>query len=345
MSVSVSGAAIQRLTSPISISYDVNGVYQSNFLINLGSLITQTGSLNGDDQNLDGRIQSGETLDHDNPNFILDPIPDLENADVLAVGKMSGIVAGLLVDYPVILVQSGGSQFLIYPDGLPDLLTGALGTVDTVLTFYEGAGYDPDGPIPCFTAGALILTDDGERPVETLQVGDLVATKDHGLQPIRWIGGRLVSVSAMRRNVDLRPIRISAGAMGNGHPRQDLLVSPHHRVLIRSKIAQRMFGSNEILVAVDGFEIDEGDDLVMYYHLLLDRHEVIFANGAETESLYPGPQGMNAIGPDAAREIVAIFPELGEGGILPNPARMLIAGRHGRNLAARHVRNSRHLVS
>src|SRR5690606_4331467 len=114
--------------------------------------------------------------------------------------------------------------------------------------------------IPCFTRGVAITVRDGQKPVEDLAVGDLVLTRDNGLQPIRWIGSRRIGGTVLERNPRLCPIRIRAGALGGNTPASDLIVSPQHRILLRSKLAQRMFGIDEVLVAarqlldVDGVE-------------------------------------------------------------------------------------------
>ncbi|WP_353143118.1 Hint domain-containing protein, partial [Paracoccus sp. (in: a-proteobacteria)] len=88
----------------------------------------------------------------------------------------------------------------------------------------------------CFIAGTLILTADGEVPIEQIGVGDLVQTRDNGLQPVRWIGSQKLGAAELAAMPKLQPIRVKAGALGPDAPRQDLLVSPQHRVLVRSKI-------------------------------------------------------------------------------------------------------------
>ncbi|MDP2738649.1 MAG: Hint domain-containing protein, partial [Pseudorhodobacter sp.] len=75
-----------------------------------------------------------------------------------------------------------------------------------------------DPPLPCFTAGTLIATDVGEQPVESLAVGDLVWTLDAGLQPIRWIAQRLVTLADQRRDARLCPVVFEPGALGPGMP-------------------------------------------------------------------------------------------------------------------------------
>lgn len=205
--------------------------------------------------------------------------------------------------------------------------------------------------VPCFTAGTLIRTAGGERPVEELAVGDLVWTRDNGLQPIRWIGRRVLRPAELAAQPNLRPIRIRAGALGAGQPARDLVVSPQHRILVRSSIAVRMFGAAEVLVAakqllsLPGIAIDEAARDVTYLHLMFDHHEVLVSNGAETESLYPGPVALAALGEAAAAEIHALFPELreDEGGF--PPARPFVPGRLARKLAERHGKNGIALAS
>lgn len=205
-------------------------------------------------------------------------------------------------------------------------------------------------PIPCFTRGTQIETADGIVAIEDLRPGDMILTRDHGLQPLRWIGSRSLSSETLKHQPELRPIRVKAGALGNDTPRVDLMVSPQHRILVRSAIAQRMFGADEILVAakqflqLDGVDIAEDATGVEYFHMLFDRHEIVFSNGAETESLYTGPEALKSVGRAAQNEIFALFPQLRMPDQQPVPARMLVSGRQGRRLAMRHGQNHKALV-
>ncbi|AUM75662.1 hemolysin [Paracoccus jeotgali] len=202
---------------------------------------------------------------------------------------------------------------------------------------------------PCFTPGTMIATDQGEVAVEDLVAGDRVWTRDRGYQPISWIGSRRLNAAALDVSPNLRPIRIAAGALGNGTPERDLVVSPQHRILIRSAIAGRMFGADEVLVGakhlvgLPGITVARDMAQVEYIHFLLDGHAIVRSNGAETESLYLGPEALKGI-PDAARaEIRQLFPELIASA--PEPARHLPRGRLARKLAERHAANERVLVS
>ena len=196
--------------------------------------------------------------------------------------------------------------------------------------------------VPCFTPGARIATPVGERPVEALRVGDPVTTEGGGHAPIRWIGTRTI-VPGER----LRPVRIAAGALGEGLPRRDLTVSPQHRFLVRSGAARRMFGGEVLvparhLTALPGIRVARGVRRVTYIHLLLDRHEVIYAEGAPTESLLTGEMVMEAIGTELAEELGALFPEVVRAAA--EPARPIPAGRRAKQLVRRHRRNEAPLL-
>lgn len=247
-------------------------------------------------------------------------------------GGEPGEVAGV-TDYPIISIH--------LPDNSRDYIT----RYDAVYSDrYNVASF-----VPCFTAGTIIDTQDGPRRVEDLAVGDMVWTRDNGFQPIRWCGARRLSRDELSTNPRLSPVRIRAGALGPNSPTADLIVSPQHRILVRSKIAQRMFDASELLVAavqlteIDGIDRLTDLDSVTYVHLLFDRHEVLMSNGAETESLYPGPQAMEALG-EAAQEIYALFPELREHEDSFPGARPFATGKRARQLAMRHAANARPLA-
>jgi len=161
--------------------------------------------------------------------------------------------------------------------------------------------------VPCFAAGTRIRTDRREVAVETLQVDDLVATRDRGLQPIRWVGQRRVAAVGNHA-----PIAIAAGTFGN-HRR--LVVSPQHRILLTHWMAELLFGEDEVLVAARDLVNDcsvrvlEGGEIT-YVHLLFDRHEIVWSDGLLTESFLPGPQVLSSLEEDVRAEVLDLFPEI-----------------------------------
>ncbi|MEO0341887.1 MAG: Hint domain-containing protein [Pseudomonadota bacterium] len=205
---------------------------------------------------------------------------------------------------------------------------------------------------PCFTKGTLILCASGtEKPIEELRKGDFVQTQDHGVQPIRWIGHQSLDMIELTINPKLKPVKISADALGTGFPRTDLVVSPQHRILVRSEIARRIFGTLEILVpakkliGLKGVDVVNPDAFVEYFHILMDDHEIIWANGTPTETLLTGAQAMASFSKGARNEIKSLFPQIFEPGFLPVPARKIpTKGTQVTKLVSRHVRNKKSML-
>ncbi len=164
--------------------------------------------------------------------------------------------------------------------------------------------------VPCFCAGTMIETDQGDVAVEDLAEGTLVRTADHGMQPIRWIG------SSKRRAIgDVAPILIRKGALGNT---RDLRVSPQHRMLLEGWQAELLFEESQVLATAKSLINDhsiirvEGGE-VEYFHILFDTHQIIWAEGAPTESFHPGEQGWKSLAPSTRNEILELFPEFADG--------------------------------
>ena len=231
-------------------------------------------------------------------------------------------------------------------DGIADL---GQYTLDTAIVTYS---FDSGGTmIVCFTIGTPIRTPSGDRPIETLQVGDLVSTRDNGDQPIRWIGQRVLSRGQLGDNPALRPIRIEADALGPGLPRAPLTVSPQHRILVSSKIAMRMYGSDEVLVPAKrlldqpGVSLVKDADEVIYMHLLCDRHEILFAQDLPAESLYTGKMALKALSPAARHELRQIFPDYHARLQAQTGARPFVDGPKARRFLLRHRMNRRTLAA
>lgn len=135
----------------------------------------------------------------------------------------------------------------------------------------------------CFMAGTHILTPDGERPVETLSPGDMVQTMDGCAVPVRWVAQQTLRASAvnMTQAGGRAPVRICKGALGDGLPHADLDVSEDHGMVLEGMIVNAA-------ALVDGDTIRflsaaEMPPTLRYFHVELDAHEIILANGAATE--------------------------------------------------------------
>lgn len=157
------------------------------------------------------------------------------------------------------------------------------------------------GGVICFTPDTAIATPLGPRLIQTLQPGDLVQTRDNGPQPVLWIGHRRISGARLHALPRLRPVRFRLGAMGTGRPDRDLLVSPQHRMLVQGPAALALFNSPEVLVAAEhlindhSITVDVALRAVTYIHVLLARHNVIWANGLATESFHPANAALDTL--------------------------------------------------
>lgn len=236
-------------------------------------------------------------------------------------------------------------------DGVLDDIDGFTYTIQSGGAAVAGGDLTHDNTnVVCFGSDALIATPFGQVAAGDLALGDLVETRDVGPQAIRWIGTRTLDAATLAAHPRLRPIRIRKGALGAGLPHADLIVSPQHRMLVRSRIAQKMFGAPEVLVAarqlcqVEGIDVAEDLASVTYVHFLFDAHQIVLANGAESESLFTGAEALKSVGPAARAEIFAIFPDLAHRDHEALPAREMASGRMARKLAVRHVQNGKPLV-
>lgn len=240
---------------------------------------------------------------------MLDTTPLMDNSFVVTDGGKS---------YTVTLIEvGGGSQpLLMFLDDMPPRhceLWIVHHTLGAAPHEQNAAG---SGGVICFTPGTQILTADGPVRIEELREGDLVQTKDNGAQPIQWIGSRRMTGARLFAMPHLRPIRINAGYFGEGEPEDDLVVSPQHRVVIKGAVAQDLFNTPEVLVTaqdlIDGDRISVDLKLreVTYVHLLFERHQVLMANGVETESFHPASAALNTLGAPDRDRLLARHPEL-----------------------------------
>jgi len=131
----------------------------------------------------------------------------------------------------------------------------------------------------CFCAGTRIATPDGEVPVEALRPGDLVRLADGGTAPVRWMGRHAV---ARHFSDPLRdwPIRVSAGALAEGVPCRDLLLSPGHALRVGNVLAHAGALVNGISIVRE----QRVPETFVYWHVELDTHALVLAEGAPAET-------------------------------------------------------------
>jgi hypothetical protein len=167
------------------------------------------------------------------------------------------------------------------------------------------------GETICFMPGTRIATPHGNVAVETLKVGDLVTTADGHTAPVRWVGRQTISrifADPMRA----LPIRIRAGALGENLPARDLLISPDHAILVEGVLVQAG-------ALVNGTSIRRESDVpstFVYYHVELDDHSLILAEGVAAETFI---DNVGRMGFDNWKEHEALYPERRIMSALPHP--------------------------
>jgi len=135
----------------------------------------------------------------------------------------------------------------------------------------------------CYARGTHILTPTGEVPVEALAVGDEVVTR-HGARAIKWIGRQSYAGRFLLNNPEKLPVRVEAGALGEGLPARDMRLSPGHAVLLDGTLVLAKALVNGITVTQD-----DAPALVDYFAVELETHDCLLAEGVWAESFADGP--------------------------------------------------------
>lgn len=144
---------------------------------------------------------------------------------------------------------------------------------------YLGSSYSYTWVLACYMQGTMIRTPAGERPVEALQAGDLVTTLDGSAKKVKWIGHRTYEAEFGASEAFVRPVLFRAGSLGGGLPTRDLRVSPQHGMLIDGAMVPAAALVNGVSIVRDTTVAD-----VSYFHVEMDGHEAIFAEGAASET-------------------------------------------------------------
>ncbi len=243
------------------------------------------------------------TLIDQNDDGLIDTNDTINGLAVTAVYRGDTITVDGVEIVGATLYLAGGGRIFTATDG--SILEDGTATDSSWVFSSTNVDVTTLGPI-CFARGTRLRAANGEVPVEELRVGDLVMTLDHGLQPIRWIGRK----SAGGRG-QFAPVEIAAGALGNTHP---LTVSQQHRMMLQGTAAHALFDEDEMLCAAkhlvngDTIKIAPCDE-IEYFHILLDGHQILCAEGCWAESFHPGDQAMNSDS-EVREELLALFPEL-----------------------------------
>jgi T5SS/PEP-CTERM-associated repeat protein len=289
------------------------GLTGGGAVIASGGLLEVTGSVasgqftvsNGATLQMDGSVSSGATIGFAGTSGVL----------ALGNGGFSGTLSRFLQGDSIVLTGVANvSTVTIAPPGTLDIQLAGGGDIFIPLdnTFdYAGGTFNvfssggtttiTDNVTPCYLAGTLIRTDRGEIRVEDLSIGDKVVTLDGTAKPIRWIGKRAYASAFAAGNRDIVPILIKRGALGENVPVRDLYVSPLHAMYFDGVLVQAEHLVNGHSV-VRCPEIDP----IRYFHIELDAHDIVFADGAPAETFVDcDSRGMFHNAP----EFAALYPD------------------------------------
>lgn len=261
---------------------------------------------------------------------------------------------GSTLSVPVLVIQATNGDVFIseYPanplDGLA-IQSISLISLNSSTALGINAGFSDvqNASIVCYAPGMLIDTPEGARLVETLAAGDLVLTRDHGPQPIRWVRSRLDMLKGSKE--DDKPVQIKAGALGHNRPAADLIVSPQHRILVggagqlQNIFTQEAFASAKSLTGLSGIRHMKGKSQITWVHFACDQHEVVRANGCWTESLLLGPMVVNGLSPTERQALANIFGRRPTPNKILNgpPARSCLSVSAVKQQCLRHLSNKR----
>lgn len=229
-------------------------------------------------------------------------------------------------------------------------------TVESVAVFGSGGGSGNwdlievgidtvSSAVVCFCAVTKLQTPEGPRDIRDLIAGDRVITQSGQVRPIVAVSARHLRETAVYGEIRLLPVRIAVGALGGGLPRRDLWVSRQHRLLVASRIARRIFGQAEVLIAaihlvgLTGSTIDRVIRPISYHHVLLADHDIALANGAPAETLLVGPVSAAALQDDLADLVPGVLRQDDHPAM--TPAWAIATAQQSRRIVAAHIRNRR----
>lgn len=284
-SISLTGATATGLV--VSSGGSVNlgsGSTLSNTTLNTGTI-----TLNGPTALLTGSLSldPGNTIvvTSDQPNgyqdqAVISGFGPGDTIDLTSTTNVGSAYAASPSPSALTITTSGGNTVASITEGATtDSFIFAGTTIGTGLVLgSDGNGGAALTYLACFASGTRIQLDGREVAVEALQVGDLVETVSGVLRPVRWIGRRRINCDRHPFPHRAWPVRIAAGAFGAGLPRRDLLVSPNHALYLDGVLVPAK-------VLINGRNITQAQaGQIEYFHIELDRHDVLFAEGLAAES-------------------------------------------------------------
>jgi hypothetical protein len=187
-------------------------------------------------------------------------IPAQDSYTVATAGTLTVDAAGTVYNVDIAGITVGQTGFV---------LNGDLGITENAL---------------CYLRGTQILTPDGEKPIETLMIGDEVITRFGGVQKIKWIGRQSYDPRFIANNPGKLPVRITKGALDGTLPQRDLYISPGHSMLIGDTLVLASALINGITIRQE-----KAATQIDYFQIEFCTHDCIQAEGAWSETFADAP--------------------------------------------------------
>ncbi len=243
-------------------------------------------------------------MSNDVLNYVLAPFSfetDSEPAVVSFSTSLDSFTTDVSVDGSPVVATFTGPDSSTLPDGLAFSVDGFNEQLTSSSPLFSGPVSDPTlssgtflvssggiteplivtdlGPVTCYCTGTMILTDNGEVPVEELVPTDKVITYSGRQAAVLWRGGWQVDLDAQIKPERVRPVRILAGALGDNVPHRDLYVSPDHSLYLDGVLIPAH-------LLINGATITQPvrTGVVRYHHVQVEPHDVLLAEGAAAES-------------------------------------------------------------
>jgi hypothetical protein len=193
-----------------------------------------------------------------------------DRLDLQGETGLTGVVLGA---DNVLTLTGGGQTLTLQLDPSADYSASTFALAD------DGHGGTLVENVICFYPGTRIATPAGNVPVEALAAADLVLTSEGEAAPVRWMGRQTVS-TRFCDPLRVLPIRICAGALGEGLPVRDLLVSPDHALLIDRVLVHAGALVNDVSIIRER----NVPEIFTYWHIELADHALVRAEGVAAET-------------------------------------------------------------
>ncbi len=207
-----------------------------------------------------------------------DSTSDIIDDRSLSFAGFNGYTVSGSGNVQTITINENGSALQFETSGA-NLKVGTFNSLDNGPLKITADGHGGVDLTVCFAEGTNILTPNGQKTVEALQIGDNIITADGRHEPVKWIG-RLTVCTAFADELRTMPVRIRTGALGDNLPRRDLLVSPQHAMFLEGVLVQAGALVNGISIVRE----TQMPRLFRYYHIELADHALILAEGAPSET-------------------------------------------------------------